>query len=164
MKSIHINDFVRVGTIIKTHGTQGELRVQTSHKLSKWAFLEIQGKPVPFKVDACNPTIDEQYIIKFRGIDSINEASTYNGYTLLALGKPGKVSVENDSIVGYFIIDKKLGAIGNVEDVIEMPMQWLIQTHFNERELLIPAVEPIVVSIDDDKKTLYVEMPDGLTD
>jgi 16S rRNA processing protein RimM len=164
MKTIDRKAFVTIGKVLKTHGVNGELTIEHYKKPGKWAFLEIQGKPVPFKVDACNPTIDEQYIIKFQGIDSINEASTYNGYTLLALGKPGKVSVENDSIVGYFIIDKKLGAIGNVEDVIEMPMQWLIQTHFNERELLIPAVEPIVVSIDDDKKTLYVEMPDGLTD
>lgn len=164
MKTIDRKAFVTIGSVLKTHGVNGELTIEHYKKPGKWAFLEIQGKPVPFKVESCNPTINKQYIIKLSGIDSINDASTYNGLTFLAPGKPGKVSVENDTIVGYFIIDKKLGVIGNVYDVIEMPMQWLIQTRFNERELLIPAVEPIVVSIDDEKKTVYVEMPDGLTE
>jgi 16S rRNA processing protein RimM len=163
MKTIDRKAFVTIGKVMKTHGVNGELTIEHYKKPGKWAFLEIQGKPVPFKVDACSNTMDEQYIIKLNGVDSVDEAANYNGYDMLVPGKKGTVSVEDNSIIGYLIIDKQLGRIGHVEDVIEMPMQWLIQTHFNEKELLIPAVEPIIVSIDDDKKTISVDLPNGLT-
>jgi 16S rRNA processing protein RimM len=163
MKSIHINDFVRVGTIIKTHGTQGELRVQTSHKLSKWAFLEIQGKPVPFKIERFQFTQDDEALVKFADINDVEKAASLNGYAVLVnQNKKKKEKKLNDSVVGYTLIDSLLGDIGLVEEMLEMPMQLLLKTTYQQHELLIPAVEAFIEDIDDRKKIIYLNLPEGL--
>lgn len=163
MKSVHINDFVRVGTVIKTHGTQGELRLQTSHKLSKWAFLEIQGKPVPFKVDRFQMTHDDEALVKFADVDNVEKAASLNGYAVLvSQNKKKKEKKLNDSVVGYTLMDHTLGDIGQVEEMVEMPMQLLLKTTYRQQELLIPAVEAFIEDIDDRKKMIYVNLPEGL--
>ena len=73
MKSIQKKDFIAAGTVAKTHGTQGELKLvtQIKIKLMKWAFLEIQGKPVPFYIERAQNTTLEEWLIKLKGIDRV---------------------------------------------------------------------------------------------
>lgn len=163
MKSIQRKDFVRVGAIVKTHGTQGELKVQTSHNLSKWAFLEIQGKPVPFIVTSFQFMHDDEGILKLEGVDTVEAAAKLTGYEILvAQTRKLKEQHVNDSVVGYTLIDATHGQLGVVEELVELPMQLLLKSTHNNEELLIPAVEAFISDIDDEAKIIYLELPDGL--
>lgn len=165
MKSINRNDFIEIGSVVKTHGTKGELRLELfrNYKFNEWAFLEIQGKPVPFLVESSFGSVDAP-IIKLMDVNTPDAASKLVGNLILMLGKPTKAKKKdlNQSIIGYMIVDEILGEIGPVEELMELPQQLLLQTHYQGKEVLIPAVEAIIVDIDDDKKKVTVSLPEGL--
>lgn len=166
MKSIARKDFIAVGTIDKTHGTKGELRVTLSSdkQFKEWAFLEIQGKPVPFKIAAFSPTFDDGALLKLDRVGTIELASSFVGYTLLlpkGKRKKGEVYHEDD-FTGFALIDKKLGNIGEVESVEEFPNQLLIKTTHKSNEVLIPAVEAFIEEIDEAQRVIYLNLPEGL--
>ncbi|MBC7384364.1 MAG: hypothetical protein H7296_15465 [Bacteroidia bacterium] len=166
MKTISRNDFVEIGSVVKIHGTKGELKVVLTRKINfkEWAFLQIRGKPVPFYIQQCKHNYEEEAFLKLEGIDQMDIASILVGYALLApsagLKKPEQKL--DDSFLNYKIIDSKQGELGIVEALLEMPMQLLIKTTYRKQELLIPAINPILMEIDDEHKIIYVEMPDGL--
>ena len=169
MKSINKKDFIQIGSVLKVHGTKGELKVilNLDIEFNEWAFLEIREKPVPFYIESCKHQFQEEAFLKLREINTMEEASKYVGYAVLALKKSIKKAALNqldDSILHYKIIDSKFGEMGIVDEIIEMPMQVLLKTTFNGQELLIPAVEPILTDITDKKKIVYIQMPEGLLD
>jgi 16S rRNA processing protein RimM len=165
MKSIARKDFIVAGTVDKTHGTKGDLRISLSidKPFKEWAFLEIQGKPVPFYIKSIQTTFDDGALLRLQDIDSIEKASVYVGYTLLALrGKRKKEVYAEDDFAGFKLIDEKLGEIGEVESLEEYPNQLLIKTHFKGEEVLIPAVEAFIQEINEAERTIYLQLPEGL--
>lgn len=168
MKSIARKDFTAAGTIDKTHGTKGEMRITlTSDKpIKEWAFLEIQGKPVPFYVQSVQETYDDGAILKLADLNTVEEASRYVGKTLLLpIGKRKKSDLYvEDDFTGFALIDQKLGAIGKVEAIEEFPNQLLIRTIYKGTEVYIPAVEAFIEEIDETTKTIHLNLPEGLLD
>lgn len=166
IKSIARKDFTAVGTVDKTHGTKGDLQVTfTSDKLIKeWAFLEIQGKPVPFYVEQVKPTFDDSAIIKLQDINTVEQAQAYIGRVLLMpIGKRKKADLYvEDDFTGFTLLDEKLGNIGTVEAIEEYPNQLLIRTTYKGQEVLIPAVEAFIEEINEAKQTIYLNLPEGL--
>jgi 16S rRNA processing protein RimM len=168
MKSVARKDFIQAGTVDKTHGTKGELRITltTDKPFKEWAFLEIQGKPVPFYIESFQRTFDQEALIGFQGINSVEQASRYVGYTLLVpKGKRKKAEVyAEDDFTGFRLTDEKLGEIGTVEAIEEYPNQLLIRTTYKGSSVLIPAVEAFITSINEDEKLILLDLPEGLLD
>jgi 16S rRNA processing protein RimM len=166
IKSIARRDFITIGTIDKTHGTKGEMRISiTSGKpIKEWAFLEIQGKPVPFYVQSLHATFDDDALLKLKDVDSVESASAYVGMTILQLrGKRSKSDLHaEDDFTGFTLFDVHLGPIGIVEAIEEYPNQLLIRTRYLGTEVLIPAVEAFITEIDETKRTIFLQLPDGL--
>lgn len=166
IKSIARKDFISIGTVDKTHGTKGELRITfTSNKpIKEWAFLEIQGKPVPFYVQSLHATFDDEALLKLKDVDSVDKASEYVGMTVLQhRGKRSKSDLHvEDDFTGFALFDKVLGPIGIVEGIEEYPNQLLIKTRYLGTEVLIPAVEAFITEIDEAKRTIYLQLPEGL--
>ena len=166
MKSIARKDFISVGVIEKTHGTQGEMRIQFNIRkpLTEWAFLEIQGKPVPFYVESFQFTFEDEAMLKLRDVQSMEKAAQYVGYELLVpKGKQRKRDVyKEDEFVGYTLIDEQLGTIGVVEALEEYPNQLLFRTQYQNHEVLIPAVEAFIKDINEAEQTIHLQLPEGL--
>jgi 16S rRNA processing protein RimM len=168
IKSIARKDFTAIGTIDKTHGTKGELRITLSsdRKLKEWAFLEIQGKPVPFYIQSVQPTFDDGAILKLRDIHLVEQAAPFVGRTLLLpIGKRKKNELlTEDDFTGFDLVDIHLGFIGKVEAIETFPNQLLIRTSYKGAEVYIPAVDAFIIEIDEQKQTIQLELPDGLLD
>ena len=69
-----------------------------------------------------------------------------------------------DSFIGYTVVDETYGEIGEVTDVDESTINVLLQIDHNGEELLLPAVEELILSADHENKKLVVSIPDGLLD
>jgi 16S rRNA processing protein RimM len=168
IKSIARKDFTAIGTIDKTHGTKGELRITFSsdRKLTEWAFLEIQGKPVPFYIQSIQPTFEDGALLRLKDIDTVELASPFVGRTLLMpIGKRKKNELfKEDDFTGYELVDATLGLIGVVEAIEEFPNQLLIRTTYNGSEAYIPAVEAFIKDIDAETRIIQLELPEGLLD
>lgn len=166
MKTIQRKDFLEVGSVVKVHGTKGELKfnLTQSFTLKDWAFLEFRGKPVPFYIDYTKAEFDDEIIIKLGGIDTIEQANNLIGKLLLLPSKQVKNSKNTDDwdLAGYQMIDQKQGELGTIVEVIENTYQSLAMLNFQGRELLVPLVEEIVLEINDTKKEVFVDLPDGL--
>lgn len=166
MKSIARKDFISSGVIEKTHGTQGEMRVRLDIQkpITEWAFLEIQGKPVPFYAESFQFTFEDEALLKLKGVDSIEQASLYVGRQLLIpKGKKRKRDLHReDEFIGFKLQDEQLGFIGVVEALEEYPNQLLIRTRYQNEEVLIPAVEAFILEINESKQTIYLQLPEGL--
>jgi 16S rRNA processing protein RimM len=168
LKTINRKDFDIIGSVVKVHGNFGELKIQinSKEKIKEWAFLEIREKPVPFLLESFRHLNGNEYLIKFKNIDTVDAASDFVGYQLLLPLKKGakrKQKVDDD-LIGFLLIDETHGEIGRVEELIEMPMQLLFKTTYKNNELLIPAVEPIIQWVDDETKEIGLDLPDGLLD
>jgi 16S rRNA processing protein RimM len=60
------------------------------------------------------------------------------------------------------VIDKSKGELGIVDDMMQMPTQWIAQMNYKGKEVLMPLVEQTIESIDLKKKTLHLDLPEGL--
>ena len=66
--------------------------------------------------------------------------------------------------LGYQVVDEIAGEIGGVIGYSDMGDYELIEVNFNGKDIMIPIHEDIIISIDEEKNTLYLRIPDGLLD
>jgi 16S rRNA processing protein RimM len=167
MKSIDIKDFVIIGEVVKTHGTQGELRIETNQKLKQkeWVMIEFNQKPVPFFMEQCKQLVPGEYLVKFRDYTSVEVVNSFIGKNVLIYATKVVKSKKqiDESIIGYKLFDlENQNEIGIIEELVEMPSQLLFKTTNNFKEILIPAVPDFVKEIDHETETMYLLLPDGL--
>ncbi|MEZ4805663.1 MAG: hypothetical protein R2852_09325 [Bacteroidia bacterium] len=70
--NIHARPTRQVGFVLKTHGFNGQLKIELEdeYKLSEFILLEINGKFVPFAIQSFNQTSG---ILKLSDFDSIED-------------------------------------------------------------------------------------------
>ena len=66
--------------------------------------------------------------------------------------------------ISYEIISERDGAIGVIEEVIEMPQQIMGIVNYQGKEVLIPLNDQFITGVDEEKKILEMELPEGLLD
>jgi 16S rRNA processing protein RimM len=69
-----------------------------------------------------------------------------------------------DNFIGYWVEDDTIGEIGEIVNVDESTINVLLQIDYKGEELLLPAAEELILSVDHEKKRLIVSIPDGLLD
>jgi 16S rRNA processing protein RimM len=75
-----------------------------------------------------------------------------------------QTSFYDHEVIGFSVFDAQKGAIGIVEDVIDMTANPLLQVNFNGTEILIPIFEGLIEKVVRKKKELYIKAPEGLID
>lgn len=168
MKTIQRKDFKEVGSAVKVHGTKGELKFKLTNtfKIKDWAFLEFRGKPVPFYLEHTKSEFEDEITLKLKGINSMEEANALIGKNLLMPLKwvDKKESFSDLDLIGYTLHDEEFGSLGQIINVIENTYQSLAIVNYQNKEIFIPLVEPIVSEIDDETKQVFVKLPEGLID
>ncbi len=75
--------------------------------------------------------------------------------------KPKGVTV---NMVGFTVTDKKAGVLGQVETLFETPGQVLATIQHKGKEIIIPLIDTTIVGIDAARKSISVNLPEGLLD
>ncbi|MBK6266755.1 16S rRNA processing protein RimM [Marivirga sp. S37H4] len=161
----------QLGIVSRPHGLKGEVYVALDtdfpqeYAEMESVFLLQNGKLVPFFIESLQIRGSEA-LIKFEEIDDKDAALSIKG---LSLHLPLDQLPELDSdqfyfheIIGYQIIDQNLGELGKVAQVYEAGHQDLIGMDYKEKEVLIPINDDIIISVDREKETMEVNLPDGL--
>ncbi len=166
MKSILLKDFIIVGSVLKSHGTSGELKLESNQKLKQkeWVMIEINQKPVPFFMEQCRELVPNEYLVKLRDYNNVEDIQKFIGRNILYYSTKAIKSKKqiDESILGYTLIDLERGELGLLQDILEMPGQLMFQTTFNFSELLIPAVNDFIDEVDHEKQVIYLKLPEGL--
>lgn len=167
-----MEDFLRIGKIIKVHGIKGELKVfnlsdysERFNKL-KWAYINMGNNREVFNIE-CVRYLNNIVILKLEGIDDANTAKTFvNKY--IEVDRENAIKLPENTyfvcdIIGIKVFDEKHGYIGDIADVMT--------TGFNDvyvvkavkgSEVLIPALKAVVISIDIQQRIMKVNLPEGL--
>lgn len=167
-----MEEFLQVGVISSTHGVRGEVKVfpTTSDKERfrdlKSVTLDTGKERISLEIQQVK-FFKQMAILKFRGIDSINDIERYKGKSLwvpreeaLPLGEDEyyiadlivmEVSLEDDT---YF---------GRLRDVIETGANDVYAVETAEgREVLIPAIKECILQVDVQAGKMRIHLMKGL--
>ena len=171
---INLSDCIWIGTITKLHGFRGQVILRlnnlNSGKIQEmgWVFIEIDGLPVPFFVSAFSHKDTGSMIINFDDVENEHQAEQLIDARLFVNSLPEiAIGEENSDIIewmGYEVIDKNLGRLGIIKDVLDIQQNPLFCIIDNKKEILLPASPEFILNVDPSNKTIWVEAPEGLTD
>lgn len=163
----------KIGKLQKSHGIKGEIvllydKPEYTDIDVDFYFMDIESIFVPFMIEEINFMTDTRGKVKFEDIDSQEEASKYSNIDIYILKSEMPEIDEDDKpfdwdwFVGYTIIDHNNNNIGKIVDIDNSTINILFVVEKDGEENLIPATEDFITSIDEETKTIYLELPEGL--
>lgn len=169
-----MEEFFQVGIITSTHGVKGEVKVFPTtddagrFKRLKEVIVETGKERITMEIEGVK-FFKQFVILKFKGIDNINDVEKYRKSKLLVTRK-NAVRLNRDE---YFVADltglKVLGEDGNeigiLKDVMETGANDVYVIELNDgRELLLPAIKQCVLEVDVEAGFIRIHILDGLLD
>lgn len=167
-----IMDYSKIGKIQNTHGLNGRIILKhifegkNIFKELNHVFIEVnRASYIPFFIKEKKVIDATEVLIQFDEVDSVEDArellnkGVFIENEIFKKLKPKNVT---EDFIGFWIIDKKLGRIGKVDDLYETPAQVVASVQYKEKEILIPLIEYTIISINVAKKEIFVELPEGL--
>ena len=164
----------KAGRISKPNGLDGSVSavllpaaghdIKTDHPL----FIDMDGQRVPFFVERFQEISENEGIIKFEFIGSVEEAREICGRDLY-FDLPDTGSAESPEedyalTIGYQAMDHRLGPLGPVKDFIPNEMNPVFLVDYRGKELIIPAADKILKLVDTRKRIILFDLPEGLTE
>jgi 16S rRNA processing protein RimM len=169
---IRREELVKIGQLKKPHGVKGELTFtfsDDSFEKSECPFFicEIDGIFVPFRIEEYRFTSDTAGMVRLKNLDSDNKVRFLSNKEIYFPRKYLVADISGDScewnhFIGFTVIDKYSGKIGQIADIEESTINTLFIVKTDTREILIPAAVEMITSIDEEKKELHVTLPEGL--
>ena len=162
---------LRVGVIASTHGLKGEVKVypttDDARKFKDLSHLTLDtGKEqITLEVQQVR-FFKKMVILKFKGIDHINDIEKYKGKSLWISREDVAELKENE----FYVIDligltvhTDDGKKGILKDVIETGANDVYVVDFEDLgEVLIPAIKDCILNVDMETKEMKIHLIDGL--
>ena len=166
-----MEQFLQVGVISSTHGIRGEVKVFPTtddpmrFKKLKKVLLDTGRERLELEVQSVR-FFKQFAIVKFKGIDNINDIERYKGKGLF-VPREDAVPLGEDE---YYIADligmevfTEDGHFGVVRDVMETGANEVYIVESDEHgEVLIPAIRQCVLDVKVEEKKMKIRLLDGL--
>ena len=169
-----LKDSIYIGQIAKLHGYKGgvSLFLDVTHPEEYMEvesfFVDVEGILTPFFVESFKLKNKGFAAVKFQGVDSEEEAKSLIKKKVYLpeneLKELDESSFYDHEVIGYCIEDVVKGPIGTVVVVADLKLNPLLIVDFNEKEILLPLFDGLIVNVDRESKQLKVKAPDGLID
>lgn len=162
---------IRIGQFNKPHGVRGELSFTFTDDIfdrSECPYLvcPIDGIFVPFFFEEYRFRSDTTALVKLEGVDSEEEARPFTNVEVYfpksEMGGEEEFEAPGDYFIGFRIIDRDAGEVGLITAVDDSTENVLFVVDHGGEELLVPAADDFVLSVDEANKILLMAMPDGL--
>ena len=169
-----MDDFLQVGVITSTHGVRGEVKVfpttddPARFKKLKQVILDDGKQKIDLEI-ASVKFFKNMVILKFKGIDNINDVEKYRRAQILVTRENAVPLAENE----YFIADLiGLAAksdegedLGIIEDVLQTGANdvYVIRTPQKE-EILVPAIKECIINVNLEQNEMLIHLLPGLKD
>lgn len=167
-----MNDLKVLGTITRSHGLQGSVRVNLhvsgvpELEQDEPVFILLQGGPVPFFVEECSLAAQNRMVLKLDSVNSVEEADKLSGKEIL-LDRSRFNAPEQDAsneLIGFAVSDKEKGPIGKVSGIMETAQHPILEVESEGKAILVPWVEEIITKVDVEGQKIDIVAPDGLID
>ncbi len=171
-----MNNLTAIGKLQKTFGAHGELMLALyddfSLPQSAPLFITVDGLSVPFYLKSAEEK-GSKYVVVFDDMESEKRAAELVGKEVMAelsarqqrRHAAGSGSAAPRELMGYKVVDKALGELGLVGDWLDYPGNPCLQIlNPQGQEIIIPANEDFIISVDGKEKILTVDLPQGLVE
>ncbi|WMJ88293.1 ribosome maturation factor RimM [Anaerocolumna sp. MB42-C2] len=167
-----MNEYIRVGVISSTHGIRGEVKVFPTtddinrFKTLKHVILDTGKEQLELEVEGVK-FFKQQAILKFKGIDNINDIEKYKGKDLLVT-RENAVKLEQDEyfiydIIGSKVITEEGTELGELTEVMATGANdvYIVKTK-EGKEVLLPSIKECILDVDVTNKIIKVHVLPGL--
>lgn len=180
------SDMFRVGVISSTHGIKGEVKVYPTtdepKRFSKLKKVYVEFCKKGLRGNSTSELIEleissvryfKQFVIvKFKGIDDINDVEKYKGMDLYVTREEAIPLEENEyyiaDLIGLKVISDEDREVGILIDVLQTGANDVYEVkaneEFGEKELLLPAIKECIKDINIDEGIMRVQIMEGLLD
>jgi 16S rRNA processing protein RimM len=165
--------FLSIGKIVGAHGIHGVVKVYSySGSISVFETgntLYIKNDPdsagSSYRIKWAAPH-SRFFLVEFEEIDSRPLAHSLKGYELFIekakLPKLEEKTYYWDDIIGLNVYTTDDDFLGKIESIIQTGSNDVYIVKNEGKEVLIPALESVVLNIDPDRKTMKVKLPECL--
>lgn len=169
-----MENLLQVGAITSTHGIRGEVKVFPTtddvnrFKKLKEVVLDTGKEQITLQIQGVK-FFKQFVILKFKGIDNINDIEKYKGKSLFVT-RENAVKLEKDEyfiadILGSTVEDEDGNILGTLKDVIVTGANDVYVVENEEgKELLFPAIKECVLNVDLEQSKITVHIMPGLLD
>jgi 16S rRNA processing protein RimM len=164
---------VPLGEVVTTHGLNGWLKLNPFNPESTAllggveVILEKAGQRLAHRIEASNPHRN-QLLVKFAGVDTIDEAASLVGATLLVeetvLDSLAPGQYYHYQVMGFEVFTASGTRIGIISSTLSTPAGELYVVQGNAKEHLIPAVKEFIDNVDFTTGRIIINPPEGLLD
>ncbi len=168
---IKLSDVYRIGGLGKPHGVKGEITFSFEDDVfdrqdADFVFVMIDGLLVPFFFEEYRFSSDVVALVKFEGVDSLEQAAGLTGsdvYFPRDASDDDADTVSKAELYGFKLVDALTGnVIGDVKAIDDSTVNLLFIVDTASGEMLIPASHELVKAIDKKTQTITVDIPEGL--
>lgn len=169
-----MEDLLRVGVIANTHGVHGEVKVfpttddMNRFKKLKQVFLDTGKELKPLEIAGVK-FFKNMTILKFKGIDTINDIEKYKGKDLM-ITREQAIPLNKDEyficdLVGCQVVTEEGEDVGELTEVLQTAANdvFVVQTK-EKKEVLIPYIDDCVKNVSIEEKKVTVVLLPGMAD
>lgn len=167
-----MEEYLQVGVITGTHGIRGEVKVfpttddPARFKKLKKVFLDTGKEYLEMEIEQVK-FFKQFAILKFKGYDSINEIEKYKKKSLLVDRAHAVKLKENEyfiaDLLGLEVYTDEEQLLGTLSDVLQTGANdvYVVKME-DDREVLIPAIQDCILSVDIEERRMKVHLLEGL--
>ena len=153
-----MEQLLQVGVISSTHGVRGEVKVFPTtddvkrFKKLKKVILDTGKEQLPLEIEVVK-FFKQFVILKFRGIDNINDIEKYKGKRLL-VDREHAVKLKKDEyfiadMIGMDVFTEDGELFGALKDVMETGANDVYIIEMSDgKEVLVPAIKQCILDVD----------------
>ncbi len=154
-----------IGKIVSKHGYKGNIIVRWDDEdlipeIGDTLFVVIDGIGVPFLILEQNST---QEILTLHTVNTENFAQELV-HCEVAIEAEFVEETNDFSFVGFTILTPQNQPIGTITAIESYPGQLMITVSHENREFLLPYVETWIGEVDENSRTLTMDLPEGIID
>ncbi len=166
-------DFLEIGKIVKAHGLKGRVKV-LSYLDSGGAMLQSldevfishgKDKGVSFALKYFQVK-GKCFYLDMEGIENIDQAEALLGCSVLVpAAKMGALSEGEyywQQLIGLEVMTEAGTLIGTLAEIFPTGSNDVFVCRGGAREILLPAIADVVLTVDLEKKIMVVRLPEGL--
>ena len=159
---------VTVGHVLSVHGLSGDVRAKilsdVPHRFDTGQELYIRGEP--YFVTSSTHTSSTQIILKFRGIDTSDEARPLVGEALTvplaSVPSPPEGEYFHYQLLGLRVLTEEGEYLGRITEILETGSNDVYVVSGDAGQVLIPALADVIRKVQVDEGLMEVRLLDGL--
>lgn len=166
--------YIQIGKVSRPHGLTGALKFQVDERYAEdfldaeTVFLEQKGRKVPYFV--ADVREGNAWLVQLEDITTPEAAQALSGCPaylrtsdlLPAHARSEAAEDQYERYVGFTILDSFIGEVGKIEEIISLPQHFVGVVMRDGQEFLIPMHPSFIQQVDEQTRTLFMELPDGI--